>query len=403
MFQGLFPTSELNRRHVLSLIPQCGACKLHESCKSPKMKVDGRGKSRVLIVGESPGRQEDEQGRPFIGSSGEYLKNALRKFGMDLREDCWITNALICKPKEGKVSSPHWVNYCRPNLVRTVQELNPELIIPLGKLAVSSLIGWVWKEDPGPISRWVGWQIPCQSLNAWIAPNYHPAHVLRADEKKGERHLLDKFFYRYIQQALELPRRPWRRVPDYDRVVRRVHSPQEAADVIPSFEGSRPVAFDFETDRLKPDHPDSRILCCALSDGDRAVAFPWAGPVVPAMKQFLTSDTPKVGANVKFEDRWCRRVLGVGVRNWAWDTVVNAHLIDHRKQITSVKFQSFVLLGAGSYDDQLKAHMNSENNNSPNSLRGVSLDKLLLYCGKDALFESLIAEAQAERLGIPLC
>ncbi len=400
MFQGLLPSEELlSRRHVLTMLPQCGACGLHKTCKSPKMHVDGKGKAKILILGEAPGREEDVQGRPFVGVSGDYLKQVTRKLGLDLREDCWLFNALSCRPENNKIKNKKSIEFCRPFVIKAIQELQPELIIPLGKVAVSSLSGWIWKEDPGPISRWVGWQIPCQQLNAWICPNYHPAHVLRADEKTGEKLLLEKFFYHYFRKALDCPGRPWKSLPNYESKIQRIYDAESAQKEVQSFFTSSPVAFDFETDRLKPDHPDAKILCCSLSDGKRTISFPWYGKVVEAMKSWLTSPTPKVGANSKFESRWCLAKLGAEPKNWVWDTVVNAHILDGRRGITGVKFQSFALLGADSYEEGLKAYMQAETSNTENTLRHVNLDKLLLYCGKDALFELQIAKIQARQLG----
>lgn len=140
-----------------------------------------------------------------------------------------------------------------------------------------------------------------------------------------------------------------------------------------------------------------------MSNGRDTVAFPWQGPVIPAFKEFLVSNTPKIGANLKFEHRWCKRRLGVDVRNWVWDTVTNAHILDNRRGVTSVKFQAFVLLGAESYDSQMKAYMNSQGSNSPNRLKSAPLDKLLLYCGKDSLLEYEIFRIQSKQLGMKSC
>src|SRR5688572_528647 len=80
-------------------IPKCGACGLLKGCKSPKMPVSGKGAKGILIIGEAPGRDEDIQGRPFVGATGEKLETTLRKLGVEMRRDCWLTNALICRPK----------------------------------------------------------------------------------------------------------------------------------------------------------------------------------------------------------------------------------------------------------------------------------------------------------------
>src|SRR5207248_1982220 len=71
-------------------LPQCGECGLLKKCHSPKMPVDGEGRRKVLVLGESPGKNEDEQNRPFVGDAGETLRKAFARLDVDLRRDCWI-------------------------------------------------------------------------------------------------------------------------------------------------------------------------------------------------------------------------------------------------------------------------------------------------------------------------
>jgi uracil-DNA glycosylase family 4 len=418
--RGFFTPADLTVRPPLSAAPQCGKCGLQKTCRSPKMPVAGRGKRKILVVGEAPGKEEDLRGRPFVseGRSGNLLRTTLGRLGVDLDRDCWTTNALICRPPSNRIPNEHCVDYCRPNVVKVVRELTPEVVILLGGVAVKSVIGWLWKEDPGGMAKWAGWKVPCQKLNAWVCPTYHPSYVLREEgdgvsRRQGEvRSLL---FERHLKEALSLKGRPFEEVPDRTRKLRRVLDPHEASQVITRLSGGdRPVAFDYETDRLKPDHPEARILCCAVSDGELSWAFPWHGEAVTAMGEFLRSRCPKIGYNLKFEERWTRavrkrevskkertrRLFGHGVRKWVHDGMLAAHVLDNRKEVTGLKFQAFALLGEDSYDDALKPHMKSVGSNQSNKLaRNVSLEKLLDYCARDALLEWEVGKVQMERLG----
>lgn len=404
--EGFFPLSTFSEspRQAPALIPRCGLCGLKDRCKSPKMKVDGKGKRKVLILGEAPGFEEDKLGKPFVGPAGQELQRVLRKIGVDLRQDCWIINALRCRPgSDNKIKDERSIEYCRPLTIQDIENLLPEVIIPLGTTAVKSLIGWVWKENPGGITRWAGYQIPSRQLNAWLTPTYHPSFVLRGNEHNGERRLLDLFFQRHLEAAFALQGRPWGKIPKPERNVRILSNISDAAREIANFAvKGRPLAFDFETDRGKPDAKDARILSCAISDGRTAIAYPWLGEAVGATKTFLAGDTPKIGWSAKFEHRWCKRILGIDVNNWVWDGMLAAHAMDSRKGTKGLKFQSFVVLGADSYDDGLKKYMETENNNQENRLKEVPLEKLLLYNGLDALYEAQIAKAQSRQLGIEL-
>jgi uracil-DNA glycosylase family 4 len=76
--------------------PQCGSCGLYKTCKSPKMPVGGRGRKKILVVGESPGAEEDNRNTQFVGPTGQYLRSSLSDVGIDLELDCWKYNAAQC-------------------------------------------------------------------------------------------------------------------------------------------------------------------------------------------------------------------------------------------------------------------------------------------------------------------
>lgn len=404
--KGFFQGSTTYSKAPPSLTPKCGACGLARTCLSPKMPVTGKGKRRILIVGEAPGKDEDQQNRQFVGKTGTHLKDTLRKHGVDMARDCWLTNALICRPPNNKIPDPDkMVSYCRPNLINTIRELEPDIIIPLGAVAVDSLIGWLWKDAVGGISRWTGFRIPCQKPNAWICPTFHPSYVLRQLEIKDP--VPDLFFDKHIKAAVELEGKPWDAIPNYREGIRRILDPVIAEGGIRWFiDQGKPIAFDYECNMLKPDGEDALIICCSISDGKRTIAFPWQGAgVYQAMYALLQSNIPKDGANIKFEDRWSRRFFKTDppVNGWRWDINLGAHWMDSRPNITGTKFQAFVHLGAESYDDHIKPYLSAKKGKRINQiLDEIDLDQLLLYCGMDSLLEVKIAKAQRKEMGITL-
>lgn len=398
-------STPLNRQQ--SLVPLCGACGLLKKCRSPQMPVWGDGKREVMIVGEAPGEHEDRDGRPFhpLGKSGERLRKTLKRIGVDLDKDCWTTNSLICRPPHNQTPTPQQIGYCRPNLLAAFAKYKPKVVILLGGAAIRSVIGYFWKESPGEVDQWVRWQIPSQQINAWICPSWHPSLLLRASQESPQLGaILDLWFDRHLESAFALKNRPWKEVPRYDEKVRIITNVRQAAEELQIFFHRDRVSFDFECNRLKPDHDDAAIYSCAVSDGETTIAFPWQGDVIGEMRYLLLSNQiVKLGHNIKYEDRWCARVFGKGVQNWDWDGMISAHLIDNRKNITSLKFQSFVLLGQGDYSSAIKPFLTSTPEdkkkygaNAPNRIHKAPLRSLLKYNGMDALLTWYVSKKQKE-------
>lgn len=364
------------------------------------MRVYGEGRERILIVGEAPGKTEDEKGRPFVGQAGGVLRDALRKAGIDLDRDCWTTNALICRPPKNATPTNAQIEYCRPNIIRVLKDLQPELIIPLGQAAVQSVVGHIIKEKVEAMRRWAGFRIPCIEPNAWICPTFHPSYILRTQDKDPVPKL---FFTRHLSAAMEMGGRPHKDPPDYRKRIEIVISPTEAAKRIrqatkEANERGQWVAFDYETNMLKPEPSNARIYSCAISWGDggpdRTVAYPWHGEAITATQELLRSPCGKVAANMKFEDRWTRKEFGHRVRNWTMDTMQAAHVLDCRKGITGLKFQAFVQLGVPPYNHHIEPYLQSEHAMQPNRIDQIDLHDLLLYNGLDAFLELLLAYKQ---------
>ena len=346
-----------------------------------------------MIVAEAPGKTEDQKGKQLVGVSGRYLKEVLDEFGVSMRRDCIITNSIICRPPDNRTPSDSELDYCYPNFAKALAEHQPEVIIPLGAPAVKQVLTDIWKQEIGSIGRWVGWEIPCQQLNAWIVPNWHPAYILREVEA-GKNEVAEKLFRKYLKRACDLEGRPWNPVPKYEDQIEIIMSPRLAAKIIRKWTRlGGEFGFDYETNMLKPDSKKARIVCCSVCrNGKRTIAFPWMGEVVEAMGEFLQSKWPKTGHNIKFEDRWSKTVFGKHVRNWKLDTMILCHVLDNRPWIASLKFQSFIHFGVSDYSSHISSFLEADESNLPNRIHEVDLRSLLLYCGMDSLLEFKLAE-----------
>jgi DNA polymerase len=128
----------------------------------------------LLVVGEGPGRDEDLQGRPFVGRSGQLLDRLL---GQELeleRSQCYIANVVKCRPPGNRDPEPHEIDACRPWLEAQVELIEPRVILTLGNFATRLLL-----ESKDGIRKLRGRVYPYGPTGASLVPTYHPAAALR--------------------------------------------------------------------------------------------------------------------------------------------------------------------------------------------------------------------------------
>ena len=389
----LIASSKPDLSSAAMLLPKCGACGMFRTCHTPKMPVYGRGERKILIVGSFPSMADDSSGKPFSGKAGQFLGHQLSNMGIDLYRDCWSTFAMICFPGD-RNKFKNEVDHCRPNLLRIINEKRPNVVILMGQFAVKSLISWTWKEGPGEMDRWAGWQIPDQSINAWICPMIHPAWIKEQIEEDT--------FTAHLSAAIEkADKRPWKHIPKWKDNVHVEMDDFKAAKMIREITRmNKPTAADYENNALKPEYKGAKILSCSLSvmGSKSAISFPWGRRVREAMAGFWFSMVPKIATNAKHEDRWTRKEYGRRIKNWYWDTMIAAHVLDCRPGITSLKFQVYVLRGVGEYNEHIEPYLAASKGQHINLAETeIALEDLLMYGGEDGLYEGEVAECQIGR------
>ncbi len=161
----------------------CTACPL--GFQDRKNIVFGYGNSNALImfIGEGPGKDEDEQGKPFVGRSGKLLTKILEPVGIK-REDVFITNVVKCRPPQNRKPLSVESKTCKNLLLfKQINIIKPKIICTLGASALEALI-----EQPIKISQIRGTIIHHKTLT--ILPTYHPAYLLR-NRKEIEKFISD--------------------------------------------------------------------------------------------------------------------------------------------------------------------------------------------------------------------
>jgi DNA polymerase len=397
MRKGFFSTSKIQKDRKTSLISHCGLCGLYKHCKSPKMPATGKGRKNILVAAEAPGREEDLQNKQLVGKVGKFFrKEFLKPLGIDLDLDCIKTNSIICRPRNNKKPDDNMIEACYPNLAKTIKKYNPNVILLLGDAACKSLLSKVWKKGVGSISRWAGFCIPCTNPNVWIVLTYHPSYVLRKHDT-----VLNKIYRKHLKLAIsKCKNKPWQEIPDYKKEIEIIIRPSQAAKLIKEMTKRGGVAaFDYETNCKKPEGEGTEIVSCSICwRGKRTISYPWQGEAIESTSNFIKSPIAKIASNLNFEDRWTRVKLGHRVNSWYWDTMVAAHVLDNRKDITGLKFQSFVWLGMPSYDEHIRKYLKATKKSKFNQIKELDLRDLLLYGGFDSYCEYWIAMKQIEAM-----
>jgi len=170
-----YSTQEDALRGLREEIGDCQRCKL---CKNRKSIVFGEGspQAHLMFVGEGPGRDEDIQGRPFVGEAGKLLTKLIEKLGIK-REDVYIANIVKCRPPSNRNPEEDEITTCRPFVQKQIKIIGPRVIVCLGKIAAQSLL-----RIKTPISRMRG---AFQEFNDIpVMPTFHPAYLLRNPKDK---------------------------------------------------------------------------------------------------------------------------------------------------------------------------------------------------------------------------
>jgi uracil-DNA glycosylase len=118
----------------------CVACPELAATRQHVVVGDAPPGARLALVGEAPGRSEDEQGRPFVGKAGQLLDELLAAAGLD-RAGTAVVNVLRCRPPNNRTPQPDEAARCRGWLDRSLELINPDLVVALGSTAAAAFLG----------------------------------------------------------------------------------------------------------------------------------------------------------------------------------------------------------------------------------------------------------------------
>ena len=163
---------------LIRLREEIGDCTRCALCRNRKNIVFGEGSSEaeLMFIGEGPGRDEDMQARPFVGSAGKLLTSLIEKMGMT-RERVYIANIVKCRPPGNRDPEEDEIATCRPFVQKQIEIIRPKVIITLGRVSTQALLN-----TKVPISRLRG--TFCEHRGIPVMPTFHPAYLLRNPKDK---------------------------------------------------------------------------------------------------------------------------------------------------------------------------------------------------------------------------
>lgn len=395
----------------------CDACPMRKEWRKLKhsvMEPTGHlNRPLIYVIGEAPGADEDEQGRQFIGRSGQLLRSTIRE--QINTDEIAFDNILACRPPNNRTPTPFEMECCRARLQQNILTVDPFMIVTYGSTPLKFFTG------RDQIMAWRGRVMPkaIGDVNSyWIAFNLHPAFILR---QGGDREGVDRKFlhtfnldHKQIGKWLDTLGPAKTITSGYRKNITTYDGSDESQLValerhLHRFrESGKRYAIDIETVKLSPLQPDYKWLSCAIGTHDDVAAFVVDHPrgwenasarrrVKRMVYRFLMADTIKEAHHAKFEMVHMSHQFGKDVvLDTTWDdTAAQAVALDERPgkkgNIGMTGLDSLTMINFGF---ELKSQSDVDRKN----LLTAPVSELLYYNGMDTKYEHLLSTVQRARM-----
>lgn len=380
----------------------CSTCPLdREPLNNPKMPPTGAEHPAVYVLGEAPGKTEDEEGVQFVGASGKLIRDLIPP---EWEHRVRWNNTLRCRPPKNREPAALELASCRGQQEKDIEQSRPQVIIGFGGVPLHWMLG-----SDRQISIWRGRRIPVQvgSHVCWYYPITHPAALLHGDKdgRKNEANKVafERDVYRVFWDLEGLPEPLMEEdyrggllcLDEYGTAgLKRIED--ELAMI-----REEDHAIDLETTGLRPYNKDARILTFAAGTYDKVFAFGWhhrearwsdreRKAIRDIVYGFLQEGGRRWAHQAKFEQEWLRHEYGPDILyKLRWDdTMAQAHVLDERRD--------------KGLDDLTQLHLGfrlkSLSNVDVKNLANEPLSEVLPYNGMDVKYCYALSIIQAELL-----
>lgn len=176
LFIGREVMEMLKWKELFNVCNTCNKCELGKNRKN-MVFGDGNPKASIMFIGEAPGADEDEQGKPFVGKAGQLLTKGLTALNLVRERDYYICNVCKCRPKNNRTPYDEEALSCLPYLRNQVALVKPKIIVCLGATSMKYVIDKDWRitRDRG---KWI------ERKGYHMMATFHPAALFRDESKK---------------------------------------------------------------------------------------------------------------------------------------------------------------------------------------------------------------------------
>lgn len=338
------------------------------------MPMAGSKDATIFILGEAPGKDEDDCGIPFVGKTGRLLRDALNRYHVT---NFAVANTCRCRPPNNRPPTKEEVEACMNYTWEDIEGMpNLKLVVAVGNVALRALTG---KQQITKVSG-EEWEFPLiigdTPHSVKLMPLMHPSYVLQSQDKELDR------FYDHVGRIPQIVAGGLSTEEDFGEYI-VIQTMEQFLKLILHLQSKKMFAYDIETTGLNPRDPNSLIKCIQFSaELKRAYVLPLApGPWTSAEYTYIVDNLKKlfeyrrigkIGQNIKFDNLWMKTILGIDVKGTIWDTKIAEYLL-YGKGSTGLKEMAWKYSKMGGYEKKLS--------NSPEKVDG---EELWRYGGIDA-------------------
>lgn len=174
----------MSLEELRTLISAFEGCNLKQTATN-MVFADGNPQAKIMVIGEAPGADEDREGRPFVGLSGQLLDRMLKTVGLSRENNIYISNIIPWRPPGNRQPTPQEISLCRPFIQRHIELINPKILILVGGVATKTILnaadGIMKLRGQWHAYSSAGLPAPIKTM-----ATFHPAYLLRSPGQKAQ-------------------------------------------------------------------------------------------------------------------------------------------------------------------------------------------------------------------------